>query len=200
MVARLPGLINENIIIKVIDTIQQTINRTRRTIGLLTCLEVLLQSHVQKLDLSGLFFKMRISGQINSAIREVVSSKIISMKNLRTLSMVSKCSDEILKLISINCKNMEEIVVTLSELVTDEGISAVAKECQNLEKLGIYKCWEVTPKGIEFVLQNVNNLKELQCDQLGSVLISKFKNSSNTFQLTHFEQTQVGFIDNFMIL
>ena len=56
----LPSLINERIIVKMIDTIQATIKRTRRTIGLLTCLEVLLQSHVQTLNLSGLFFQVNI--------------------------------------------------------------------------------------------------------------------------------------------
>lgn len=56
MIASLPAFINENMITKIIETIHQTVSRTRRTIGMRTCLELLLQPHVQRLDLSGLFF------------------------------------------------------------------------------------------------------------------------------------------------
>lgn len=190
MIRALPSLINENMIIKVIETIHQGVSRTRRTIGLRTCLTVLLQAHVQRLDLSGLFFKMRLPGAINTAIRDVVTHKVSLTKHLSIFNMVSKCSDEILNVLSKNCPDIIEVTVTISDLVTDEGLKALSLGCLKLEKLGIYKCWEVTENGIFSVLKNSKNLKEMQCDQLGNVLLSKFRKTETVFKLTRFEQTQ----------
>ncbi|KAG7158876.1 EIN3-binding F-box protein 1-like isoform X1 [Homarus americanus] len=192
-VASLPAVINENMITKVIETIHQTVSRTRRTIGMRTCLEVLLQPHVQRLDLSGLFFKMRLPVAINMTIRNVVREQVGSMKNLMILNMVSKCSDEILCIVSQKCPNITEVIVSISDLVTDEGLKALALGCPKLEKLGISKCWEVTTDGIAYALQYGKNLQKLQCDQLGAVMINRFKKSNTTFKLTHFEQTQTLF-------
>lgn len=192
IVAALPSVINENMITKVIETIYQTVTRTRRTIGMRTCLEVLLQPHVQRLDLSGLFFKMRLPGAINMTIRHVVLESVGNMKNLMILNMVSKCSDEILFIISKMCPNIIEVIVSISDLVTDKGLKALALGCPKIEKLGISKCWEVTTDGIAYVLQYGKNLQKVQCDQLGAVIISRFKESDATFKLTHFEQTQVS--------
>ncbi|XP_071548516.1 uncharacterized protein [Panulirus ornatus] len=193
MIASLPAFINENMITKIIETIHQTVSRTRRTIGMRTCLELLLQPHVQRLDLSGLFFKMRLPGAINMTIRNVVCDRVGSMKNLMILNMVSKCSDEILCIVSKECSNIIEVNVSISDLVTDKGLKAVAVGCPKLEKLGIYECWEVTSEGIAYVLQHGKNLQKLQCDQLGAVMIRKFRKSDATFKLTHFEQTQALF-------
>ncbi|XP_037781610.1 F-box/LRR-repeat protein 2-like [Penaeus monodon] len=193
MVESLPGVINENLITKVIETIHQTVSRTRRTIGMATCLRVLLQPCVQTLDLSGLFFKMRLPGAINMTIRSIVLEHVESMKNLTVLNMVSKCSDEILHIVSQSCKGIVDINVSISDLVTDAGLKALAVGCPKLEKLGIYKCWEVTTEGIEHVLRHSKNLQRLQSDQLGSVLINKFYKSDTEFKLTHFEQTQTLF-------
>ncbi|XP_045597129.1 uncharacterized protein [Procambarus clarkii] len=193
IVAALPSVINENMITKVIETIYQTVTRTRRTIGMRTCLEVLLQPHVQRLDLSGLFFKMRLPGAINMTIRHVVLESVGNMKNLMILNMVSKCSDEILFIISKMCPNIIEVIVSISDLVTDKGLKALALGCPKIEKLGISKCWEVTTDGIAYVLQYGKNLQKVQCDQLGAVIISRFKESDATFKLTHFEQTQTIF-------
>ncbi|CAL4110090.1 unnamed protein product [Meganyctiphanes norvegica] len=190
MIRALPSLINENMIIKVIETIHQGVSRTRRTIGLRTCLTVLLQPHVQRLDLSGLFFKMRLPGAINTAIRDVVSHKVYLTTNLSIFNMESKCSDEILKVLGKNCPNIVEVTVTISDLVTNEGLKALSLGCLKLEKLGIYKCWEVTDEGIYSVLKNSKKLKEMQCDQLGNVLLSKFRKTDTFFNLTRFEQTQ----------
>lgn len=190
MIRALPSIINENMIMKVIETIHQGVSRTRRTIGLRTCLTVLLQPRIQRLDLSGLFFKMRLPGAINTAIRDVVSHKVSLTKNLSIFNMVSKCSDEILNVLSKNCPDIIEVTVTISDLVTDEGLKAISLGCPKLEKLGIYKCWEVTDKGIFSVLKNSKNLKEMQCDQLGNVLLSKFRKTETFFNLTRFEQTQ----------
>lgn len=192
IVESLPAVINENLITKVIETIHQTVSRTRRTIGMATCLRVLLQPCVQTLDLSGLFFKMRLPGAINMTIRSIVLKQVESMKNLTVLNMVSKCSDEILHMVSQRCKGIVDVNVSISDLVTDAGLKALAVGCPKLEKLGIYKCWEVTTEGIEHVLRHSKNLQRLQSDQLGSVLINKFYKSDIEFKLTHFEQTQVS--------
>ncbi|XP_066956396.1 F-box/LRR-repeat protein 20-like [Macrobrachium rosenbergii] len=189
MVASLPSIIDENMITKVIETIHQTVSRTRRAIGMRTCLQVLLQPHVQRLDLSGLFFDMRLPGNTNFVIRNVVSERIGKMKNLTVLNMVSKCNDEILNIISKQCPCILEVIVSISDLVTDAGLIDLVNGCPKLEKLGIYKCWEVTSEGIAYILLHGHNLEKLQCDQLGAVMISKLRRSENTFKLTHFEQT-----------
>lgn len=193
MVSSLPAVINEHMITKVIETIHQTVSRTRRTIGMRTCLEILLQPHVQRLDLSGLFFKMRLPGAINMTIRDTVCNCVGRMTNLTVLNMVSKCSDEILFIVSQKCPDIVEVIVSISDLVTDKGLKYLATGCPRLEQLGIYKCWEVTTEGIAYVLQHTKNLKKLQCDQLGAVMINKFRKSNLTFKLTHFEQTQVSY-------
>ncbi|KAK7076845.1 hypothetical protein SK128_011555 [Halocaridina rubra] len=193
MVAALPSIIEENMITKVINTFHRIVKRTRRTIGMRTCLDVLLQPQIQRLDLSGLFFDMRLSGNINLVIRNVVCDRVAYMKNLAVLNMVSKCNDEILHIISKNCPNIEEVIVSISDLVTDEGLKALVTGCPKLKKLGIYKCWEVTQEGIAYVLMHAHNLERLQCDQLGSVMISRLRKSNATFKLTHFEQTQTLF-------
>lgn len=107
-----------------------------------------------------------------------------------TLNMVSKCSDEILCVLSEKCPEISDVNVSISDLVTDMGINALAKGCPKLENLGIYKCWNITTEGIANVLKHSKNLKKLKCDQLGAVLISDFSESKNTFKLTHFEHTQ----------
>lgn len=191
MVSSLPAVINENMIVKVIETIHKTFSRTRRTVGMKTCLEVLLQPHVQRLNLNGLFFKMRLQGTINTTIRSVVCSRVASMKNLMSLNMVSKCSDEILCVLSEKCPEISEVNISISDLVTDKGLKALAKGCPKLENLCIYKCWIITAEGIAYVLRCSKNLKKLKCDQLGAVLISEFSDAKNTFKLTHFEHTHV---------
>ncbi|KAG0710510.1 F-box/LRR-repeat protein 4 [Chionoecetes opilio] len=193
MVSALPAVINENMIVRVIETIHKTFSRTRRTVGMKTCLEVLLQPRVQRLELNGLFFKMRLQGTINSTIRNTVCVHVASMRNLMTLNMVSKCSDEILCVMSEKCPEVSKVIVSISDLVTDQGIKALAKGCPKLENLGIYKCWNITTIGIAYVLKHSKNLMKLKCDQLGAVLISDFRKSKNTFKLTHFEQTQAMF-------
>lgn len=193
VVASLPSVINENMITKVIETIYQTMSRTRRSIGMRTCLEVLLQPHIQRLNLSGLFFHMRLSGEINKTIRNVVRDTVVNMKNLMVLNMVSKCSDEILFIVSEKCPNVVEVNMSISDLVTDKGLKALALGCPKLEKLGISKCWEITTEGIAYALQYGKNLQKMQCDQLGAVMISAFKKSDATFKLTHFEQTHTIF-------
>lgn len=108
-----------------------------------------------------------------------------------TFNMVSKCSDEILCVLSEKCPEISEVNISISDLVTDKGLKALAKGCPKLENLGIYKCWIITAEGIEYVLRFSKNLKKLKCDQLGAVLINEFSESKNTFKLTHFEQTLV---------
>ncbi|XP_045114167.1 F-box/LRR-repeat protein 4-like [Portunus trituberculatus] len=193
MVSALPAVINENMIVKVIETIHKTFSRTRRTVGMKTCLEVLLQKHVQRLELNGLFFKMRLQGTINSTIRNIVCAQVTTMRNLMTLNMVSKCSDEILCVVSEKCPEVSDVNVSISDLVTDAGIKALANGCPKLENLGIYKCWNITTEGIAYVLKHSRNLKKLKCDQLGAVLINEFSTSKSTFKLIHFEQTQTLF-------
>lgn len=193
MVSSLPAVINENMIVKVIETIHKTFSRTRKTAGMKTCLEVLLQPHVQRLNLNGLFFKMRLQGTINTTIRNVVCSCVASMKNLMTLNMVSKCSDDILCVMSKECPEISEVNISISDLVTDKGLKALAKGCPKLENLGIYKCWIITAEGIAYVLKHSKNLKKLKCDQLGAVLISEFSDTRDTFKITHFEQTHVRY-------
>lgn len=137
---------------------------------------------------------MRLPGSINAGIREVVSSQICAMKNLTSLNMVSKCSDDILAVVCKHCPDLTDLNVSISDLVTDLGMKSVAKGCTKLETLGIYKCWEVTPEGIAFVLRKAHNLSKMKCDQLGAVIISTFKESATTFKLKHFEQTHVGHV------
>lgn len=163
-----------------------------------TCLGVLLQPHVQRLNLNGLFFKMRLQGTINTTIRTVVCSRVASMRNLMTLNMVSKCSDEILCVLSEKCPEISEVNISISDLVTDKGLKALAKGCPKLENLGIYKCWIITAEGIAYVLKCSKNLKKLKCDQLGAVLIREFSDTTNTFKLTHFEQTHVRYVLTFV--
>lgn len=194
MVASLPAVIIEHMITKVIETIHQTVSRTRRTIGMRTCLEVLLQPHVQRLDLSGLFYEMRrLPGAINMTIRSTVCNCVGRMTNLSVLNMVSKCSDEILSIVSQKCPDIVEVNVSTSDLVTDKGLKSLANGCPRLELLEIYNCFEVTTEGIAYVLQHTKNLKKLQCDQLGAVMISKLRKSNLTFKLTHFGQTRVSY-------
>ena len=191
MVSALPVVIIENMIEKVIETIHKTFSRTRRTIGMKTCLEVLQKKCVQRLELDGLVFKMRLQGTINSTIRNIVCAQVATMRNLMAINMVSKCSDEILYIVSEKCPEVSDVNVSISDLVTDAGIKALANGCPNLENLSIYKCWNITTEGIAYVLKHSKNLKKLKCDQLGAVLINEFSTSKNTFRLTHFEQTQV---------
>ncbi|KAK4296507.1 hypothetical protein Pmani_030997 [Petrolisthes manimaculis] len=189
----LPGVIIEQLVTKVIEIIQQSFSRTRRPVGLRTCLVVLLQPAIQRLDLSGLFFRMRLPGSINGGIREVVSSQISGMKNLTSLNLVSKCSDDILAIICKHCPDLTDLNVSISDLVTDQGMKSVAIGCTKLETLGIYKCWEVTSEGIVCVLRKARNLSKMKCDQLGAVIISTFRKSATTFKLKHFEQTHTLF-------
>ncbi|XP_076065704.1 uncharacterized protein LOC143039483 [Oratosquilla oratoria] len=196
MISMLPSFIVENIIIKVIETIHQSVGQKRRAVGLITCLEVLLLPQIQRLDLSGLFYNMRLPGSINEGIRNITLERVQSMKNLTILNMVSKCSDEILTKVSENCKELCDVNVSISDKVTDLGIETLVNGCKKLQRLGIYKCWEITPEAIQFVLLHAAFIKELLSDQLGAVL-SRLRHSKKAegkmFRLTYFDQTQALF-------
>ncbi|RXG73558.1 hypothetical protein Avbf_01747 [Armadillidium vulgare] len=189
LISELPFIFVEQTISKVIETIHKTVERSRRSIGLQTCLEVLLQPHISRLDLSGLFFKMRLPVHINTTIRNIVGQNIILMKNLTYINLVSKCDDEILLAISENCKNILDIVINISDLVTDKGIKYIAKGCEYLERLEIYKCWGISIEGVKSALIHLKNLKELHYDNLGNVFLYHLKNIQKVFNLNHFEQT-----------
>lgn len=192
LISELPFIFVEQTISKVIETIHKTVERSRRSIGLQTCLEVLLQPHISRLDLSGLFFKMRLPVHINTTIRTIVGQNIISMKNLTYINLVSKCDDEILLAISENCKNILDIVINISDLVTDKGMKYIAKGCEYLERLEIYKCWGISIEGVKSALTHLRNLKELHCDNLGNVFLYHLKRIEKVFNLNHFEQTCVS--------
>lgn len=191
LAASLPAVFVEQVIVKVVESILRNVHRCRQTIGLRTCLEVLLQPHVTKLDLSGLFFKMRLPSHINSSIRGVVCRNVCQMENLTYLNLVSKCDDDILMTLGKYCKNILTISISISDLVTDKGITYISDGCPLLEKLEIYKCWGVSVNGVKYALENSTNLQKLHCDELGHVFLRYMRNTNKKFKLKHFEQTYV---------
>lgn len=199
LISNLPALFVEHMIIKVIETVHNSVQRCRRAIGLQTCLEVLLQPHISQLDLSGLFFEMRLPVHINSTIRKVVQEKIIRMTHLSYINLASKCDDEILLAISKHCPNISDIVISISDLVTDKGMGYIANGCPNLRRLEIYKCWGVTPEGVKSALIYCPNLCELHCDDLGNVFLRHLKGTEQYFKLKHFEQTCVSMLSFFFL-
>lgn len=84
---------------------------------------------------------------------------IKNMKNLRHVSIQYYCTDNIVKAISINCLQIQSIVLTSSSSVSNRSVKYLLK-CKQLQKLHLTNT-EISEKGYARLISHLPNLQNI---------------------------------------
>ena len=199
---RLPTVLLERLLPRVLQSMATSLRRHRSHKGLLTALEVLPQKALTKLDLASLFADVRLTGSTNSQCKSLLISVLSDLPKLTRLTLVSKCNDAMLFQLAKNCPSLEHLHVPMSD-VTDRGVAALCglswegKEfpgCPDLQQLGLINCFGVSVKGAACALRHLDKLTSLSFDKLADAVetLAKvdgdFLTGKRTLKVTHLDQ------------
>jgi len=184
LMLQLPGRVLEDVILKSVEILARLVNKDRSSHGLHTALRLLPQHKVTKLDFGQLFFGVRLPLKLNQDCRASLTVSLKRATSLATLILCSKCTDDILAVVSKNCPGLEELNVSLSDQVTDVGLGYLWGEgggeggCWDLKTVDIQKCFSITPDGVAGMIRALSKLVMLKYANMSQV-IYKLQPSSN---------------------
>lgn len=215
--AELPTNLLESIILTSTNLLTKQVDRSSRSDGLPTALQLLPQRAVTQLDFGQLFTGARLSRTMNSLCRAALTSSLARTVYLTKLVLSSKCTNDILETLGRNCARLTELHISLSELVTDAGVSWLVPcvsqtfragdvspdgwsphaGCPLLVTIDLLKCWNVSPSGAQLLLLGLKKLRKLLFSNMKSVMEGLWKSDENShgpFQLEYFDSSEYDLI------
>ncbi|XP_046407498.1 uncharacterized protein LOC124172133 [Ischnura elegans] len=195
----IPGPILEVVLIEVIHQLLEKITSRKTTKGLIVALDALLRPSLKSVDLGKLFYGARLSRKISQPCEVLLPKKLMLMKNLCELDLISRCTDDILLTLARCCTSLRKLDISYSDLVTDVGLRFLCgvtdnKEtenndgpltgCKEIEWLGLQKLWETTVDGVIVVVESMPKLKYLRYDQLGEIFLRKLNGNQSSCSLS----------------
>jgi len=125
----IPSVLLDNICHATVKILLQPLNgeeRRRRNApspGLYSAILLLPQSTSRTLDFGSLFSGARLSKTSNDLVRSGLKQSLLRAEKLNKLVLTSKCTNDILESVGTACKSLQELYITMSELVTDAGLA-----------------------------------------------------------------------------
>ena len=212
LMEEVPGVLLESLLPTAISQLVREKERARSAPvpGLTVALQLLPQPNISQLDFGSLFTGARLSRVSNSACRAALVSSLARVSKLSKLVLSSKCTNDILQTLGLNCPLLTELHISVSDLVTDAGLACLVpsvsrsfsngetgeaeeswnRGCPQLAILDILKCWNVTPSGAKLLLTSLKRLKKLLYSNMKGVLESVVAESGQTAQQPQFPRIE----------